>query len=347
MDNVEFSPYGEIFCNPYQEFANREWGDRCYQSSLNYIDWLYKENPCGGTLENDFLLGLHNGSVVACIHKMRLNWSVHGEIKTIPALHNLMVTEKFRHGLGFAFLMRSVMGEDHALIPGVAHYLAEAYRKLKYQQVNTCWYRKVLTPIKGGLLLGLKKFFDYNGKARYFSSSDLSGMQNDSFRLSLDPSEEIVGSLVSLLNQQPGDRVFPHWSVEQFKWRFFHPLGPRHLLIYRPSRDGIKDFIIVSLGPRNGLNVGRIVEMETSSEDHLKTLLQEAERVLKKFGGHLLLIFSSDARLNGMLQQLAYQPIKNSPETFFYHKKRKELFNIPTLNGSAGDLGFEALPSVP
>lgn len=347
MDNVEFLPFKEIHSTPYQEFARREWGAHCYQSSLNYINWLYKENPCGGKLENDFQLGLNAGSIIACMHKMRLNWSVHGEIKTIPALHNLIVSEEFRHGLGFTFLMRSVMGEDHALIPGVAPFLSEAYKKLKYQQVNTCWYRKVLTPIRGGLILGLKKLFDYNIEPRYFSASDFSEKQNTLIQLTCDPSEEVMASIVSQLNQKPSDDVFPHWSVDQLKWRFFHPMGPRHVLIYLPSKDQVKDFVILSLGPRNGLNVGRVIEMEASSKDNLKSMLQETERVLKKFGGHVLLMFSSSSRLNGMLKEVGYQPIKNPPETFFYHKKRRELFNNPTLNGSAGDQGFEAIPSIP
>lgn len=349
MDNIEFSSFKEKYYKPYHEFASREWGNLCYQSSLNYIHWLYKENPCGGILENDFLLGINNGSVIACIHKMRLSWNLHGEIKTVPALHNLMVSEEFRHGLGFTFLMRSVMGEDHALIPGVGPFLAEAYRKLKYQHVNSCWYRKILTPVKGGMILGLKKIINYQVPGRYFSSTDVSGKKNSSssIQLSFDPPDEIIGALLSILNQKPGDQVFPHWSVEQFKWRFFHPLGPRHLLIYCPSQDQIKDFIILSLGPRNGLNVGRIVEMDTSSKNRLKSMLQEAEKVLKRFGGHVLLIFSSNSRLNEMLRQLSYKPIKNPPETFFYHKRRKEIFDNPCLNGSAGDLGFEAIAPIP
>jgi len=223
MDSVEFLSFREINFKLYRDFALREWGNLCYQSSLNYIHWLYKENPCGSKLENDFLLGMNKGSIIACIHKMRLNWNIHGEIKTIPTLHNLMVSEKFRHGLGFTFLMRSVMGEEHALIPGVAPFLAEAYHKLKYQQVNSLWYRKILTPVKGGMFLGLKKLFDYNVRPQYFYSSEFSEKQDasSSIHISFDPSDQIVESLVSLLNQKPMDQVFPHWSVEQFKWRFF------------------------------------------------------------------------------------------------------------------------------
>jgi len=87
--------------------------------------------------------------------------------------------------------------------------------------------------------------------------------------------------------------------------------------------------------------------MDASSKNHLKGMLQKTERLLKRAGGHVLLIFCANSKLNGMLQQSGYKPIKNPPETFFYHKRRKEIFSNPCLNGSAGDLGFEAIPLLP
>ena len=347
MPEIQFDFFQRKYLRPYTEFAEESWGKSCYQSSEKYLNWLYKENPCGNSSEEDFILGLAEGKVVGCIHKMRWVWKNKDQIEFIPNIHNLMVSEKYRKGwFGIKLLKQSLLGENHALIPGVPKNQGSLYRFLKCQQVTSCWYRKILTPIKGALCLSLKKLLNYDAPNSFFTLSQFQNkkFQDDPVQVTLEPDELTIQKIVSQLNKKPSETLSAYWTLEQFKWRFFHPLGPKHLLIYKDSEHTLEDFLILSLGPRRGLNVARVVEFEASSSQVLKHLMQVAERVIKIFGGHVLLVFCASQRLNEKLQELNLKLIKNSPNTYFAHKNSDVLFHSVAFTGSAGDFGFEAIP---
>ena len=67
--------------------------------------------------------------------------------------------------------------------------------------------------------------------------------------------------------------------------KFKVPLGPRHLLIYNELGFSLKDFLILSLGPKKGVTVGRVIEVVASSPDSLKKLMSIAESIIKYLGG--------------------------------------------------------------
>lgn len=346
MPEVQLDFFQRKYLRPYTEFAEEAWGKSCYQSSSKYLNWLYKENPCRKSSEEDLILGIDEGKVVGCIHKTGWMWKNKDQTKYIPTIHNLMVAEKYRKGwFGIKLLKLSVSGEKHALVPGVAKNQASLWKFLKCQQVDSCWYRKILAPIKGAFYLSLKKLFNYNVPNSFFT---LSRFQNKKFpddpvKVTLEPDELIIQKIISQLNKNPSATLSTYWTLELFRWRFFHPLGPKHLLIYKDSEYAIEDFLILSLGPRRGLNVARIVEFEASSSQALKHLMQVAERIIKVFGGHILLIFCASRKLNERLQESNLKPIRDSPNTYFYHKNSDALFHSVQFNGSAGDFGFEAI----
>jgi len=258
-----------------------------------------------------------------------------------------VISEKYRkQWFGIKMLRFSFSKENHVLVPGVARDQGNLYKFLGCQQVSSCWYRKILTPVKGAFFLGLKKVLNFNIPSAYFTSSEFKNVkhQSQAFKVTIDPSEIIIKKIISQLNKKPSDTLSVYWTLELFRWRFFHPSGPKHLLVYKDSEHDIEDFLILSLGPRRGLNVARVVEMEASSSEVLKHLMQTAERIIIIFRGHILLVFSSSQKMNDMLHELKYKLVKNSPNTYFYHKNKNDLFQSFSFNGSAGDFGFEAIP---
>ena len=346
MPSVELEPYRKKYLKTYVKFAQEGWGGHCHQSSENYINWLYKENPCATSSKEGFTLALFEGKIIGCIHKMQLMWRVKKQIESIPAIHNLIVAENHRRkGCGILLLKDSFAGENHALVPGVIKGQENIYKFLKCQKINSLWYRKILTPLRGTYYLAKKRLFNYNAPPAFFTSDNFHKIRNLSshVKVTIQPNDDLIEKVISLLNKESPEMISMHWDMGRFKWRFFHPLGPRHLLIYKESENEIKDFLILSLGPKKGLNIARIIEVEASSLETLDLLMKMAEKATKLIGGHLLLNFSTSPRLTDLLAKLKYKLIKSSPDTFFYHKNKKAIFHSSSFNGSAGDFGFESI----
>ena len=350
MTDIVIKPYEEDYFASYVKFAQQNWGNLSYQSTRDYISWLYEANFAGEKKPTDFLLAvLKSGDVVGVIHKMRFNWQKGESVVAIPAVHNLMVAPGHQHGTGLRLILASIAGEQHALLPGARGPLADFYGKiLKCQKVDSYWYRKILAPVRGCFSYLSNKFIRSNTNVKFILDGSILVKNKLSYNLgytiSLAPSSDVIDRMIDSLNNREADTIKPYWTKEQFIWRFMHHSGTKHLFIYKESIDRITDFIIISLGPYRGFNVARLIEISTSSTESLQTMIGVAEKIIKIFGGHILLIFSSNKRINQMFQELKIKTIKNMPTTFFYHKKRNECLNYD-FNGSPGDFGFESILS--
>ncbi len=347
MSSLELQYFHKKHLKSYVEFAQQEWGNSCHQSSQNYINWLYNENPCIKNPKESFILTFYKGKVIGCVHKMGLMWKVNDQLEYVPVIHNLMVSQNHRDkGCGILLLKHSFFGENHAFVPGVVKDQENIYKFLKCQKVKSLWYRKLLTPVKGAYYLSKKKMFGHNAPSAFFTTSNFYKIRspNPCFKTTLEPSKRVIEKVVSLLNESSSRKVSPHWTIELFKWRFFHPLGPRHVIVYKESDHYIDDFIILSLGPKKGLNIARVIEVEASSLKTLDLLMKQAEILTKSFGGHILLNFSCSSKLNELFSKLKYRSIKVAPDTYFYHQNKKDFFHSCSFNGSAGDFGFESIP---
>jgi hypothetical protein len=116
------------------------------------------------------------------------------------------------------------------------------------------------------------------------------------------------------------------------------------VLIYENSTDALENCAIVSLGPRHGLNLGRILALKSSSAVSLKQLMAQIVRLLKKHGGHILQFVSADEKINDELAEIGWSCMPDTPVTYIYHKDKKQIFEHCSFGGAAGDFGFEAIP---
>ena len=304
MNKVHWVPFEDSFFENYQKFTWKHFGELSYQAKKNYIHWLYQENPLSLKKE-DFLLGISESQnhVVGCIHKMRLPWNYQKNLIDVPALHNLMVDENYRHGIGFMLVMASVANEQHALMPGVGQPFIEFYQRLKYQKVTASWYIKLLKPFQGGFFYTSNKFFNYSSKARYFDRSKHNHSRSINFSTTTSPDNTMLEQIAGAINLKDPKLISPWWNAEQLKWRFFHPFGPKHILIYERFTETIKNFAILSLGPHRGINIARILVLNSSSSESLKQLIGSIKTVGKKNGGHMVQFVCADKETNNRLTE--------------------------------------------
>lgn len=343
MSGTRLIPFEHGHLKSYQNFAERQFGAGCYQAKADYLQWLYLERPSSMD-HRDFTIAVTDADeVVGCIHKMRLPWSSGGEITDVPAVHNLVVDERHRHGMGLKLILASVAGEEHALMPGVARNTTELFQKLKYQRVAPRWYRKVLRPLHGAAIYAARKCLNRDFRRRQLETADRGRPELPGLEVSAMPDAALLERLSESMNAMGCSVWSPHWTADLVRWRFFHPRGPRHLLVYKLGHGPLDTFAVISLGIRHHLNLGRILALRSRSTAELQRLMAGVERILRWREGHLLQFICGDDAINAMLQGAGWTPMDRQPDTFLYHRNRKEPFAGTSFFGGAGDYGFEAM----
>jgi hypothetical protein len=345
--DVRVLPYNHANYAAYAAFANRAWGDGCYQASRSYLSWLYEVERTPMPRPDDFLVALSSGAVVGCMHKMRVLWKSEGRLVEVPALHNWIVDEQFRSGVGLVLLTKAMRSDRHAYISSAAGDLATLYRKLKCQEVQACWYRKVLRPIAGALRLGLHRLTKYERTTtrvpqRLAHMAKRSGAGD--VELVTHPTDSDLARLCVSLDAGAGAATRPHWTPDSLRWRFFHPLGPSHLLFrLRDVGTSANEFALVAIGIRQGLTAARLVELQLGPPERARLLLAGLLRLLKKLGTHVLLAYSAHPTVNARLRDAGWSPLADAQPSFLYHAPRELPFSSLAFNGSAADFGFEAM----
>lgn len=326
--DAEITPYSPKFNEAYFNFAKKAWGKNSYQSTPSYIKWLYYENPSLHKKEKDFLLIVtKNKNVVGCIHKLRMSWISEGVHIEIPAVHNLYVDEQYRGSHALPLMLESFNDDEQVLIPGAIPPVSTIYEKLKSQVVYIQHYRKILRPINGIIqkITKIKK----NAVLPYYV-----------------PSEKILNCIIKTVAKRAAlQGISVDWNVELLRWRFFHDLGPRHFMVYRELPNDEIDFMIVSLGPRRGLNVARIIECSIQNEKNAYLLTTEAEVIAKEQGAHVFFAYGFDKDGEYLMNMRRWRKIDNSSKTYFYHKNKNNCFARHYISMSCTDFGFEAIKS--
>jgi hypothetical protein len=219
----------------------------------------------------------------------------------------LIVDKDHRTGNGLFLITGSLKGDEHIFVPGVLPPLSGAYDALRCQEIPVSWYRKIIVP---------NIFFNHNNQnnINYKNISDLLNKQRSAYYAA------------------------PQWTPELVQWRFFDPVGPKNILVQDKEST---DFLILSIGPRKGILISRIVEGIMSPQS-AKRLMSIAKQVLHKHGVYILFGFCADPELNQALQSINWKPFKSKAKTYIYHKDRKP-FDSYAFNACVGDFGFEGL----
>jgi len=328
----------------YQALAVRMFGKVSYQANMDYLRWLYEQKEF--KRDNCCLLLLVNKKIVGCICIMYLDWSVGPERVKVAIPHNLVVLPEFRKGvLGMLLTYKIISENQWMFIPGVSGKWAMFHeRVLKMTKIPLVCYRKILRPLRGGIKIICSRILNIQvSGARFSRSEDYLCDCCKKIQFTTRPSVEIMQKIADILNYSSIGMIAPYWDLNQVYWRFFHPLGPKHMLLHFGFGDEVNDFMILSLGLRHDLNVGRIIEVVASSIGQLKILLQHAALVLRAHGGDVLLNYCANSQLNLWHRELNWQALPSGVSSYIWSRNQLIDSRKVMVSSACGDYGFEAI----
>ena len=347
MEKVECQEGKPSHATAYLNFAATQFGATTSAANERYLSWLYEQNPFGGQWSDSLMAVTTTGDVVGCVHAMNVPWRIGNERVVVPAIHNLMVAPEYRQGIGTKMVMKTLQQHDLSIIPSAVGPLGLLYQRLKCVPLTSSWYRRVLRPLKVGWQLGAQKVMGWNPAACHFPQGILATRLPSAHSAAwwgTAPTDSELEQLADAFNEARTTTIGPEFSPEFLRWRFFHELGPRHAVVWLEESGRISDAIILSLGPRHGFNVGRIIAARASEMNRFAALVKLAEHLIRRHGGTLLFTFCASPELNQVYAEMGWKPQANGPQTFLSARKGTPPTAI-SFNGEAVDIGFEALPA--
>ncbi len=334
----------------YLAFAQRAFGRDSYQAFPEYVQWLHYQNPLSRGVEQDFAVLLSpEGQVVGCQHIMRLRWRLpDGSVIVIPAPHNTMVLPEYRGIAGGLLSARCYLGEKHALVPGSQGRLSLGLRKSGFFPVPTWWFRKLLRPIAGGLRLAALRI-GYGATLRPRRNAverQISATDEGALWVSEAPRPADWPELLSLANTAVPDSLRLDWDETLFRWRFFQRFGPRHHFVALRRRDQLAGYALVSIGPRKGLLMARVIDLKAGTARDCSELLRGATVAAVDGGAHLLSMFCASPKVAEWTRQAHWKAQSDIPDTYFFHRSKQAMPRYDFMS-AAGDYGFEAICAAP
>lgn len=298
-----------------------QFGVGSYQRLPRYLDWLYGRNPAGRSAA-DCLVARRGGEVVGAMHRMVLPLQGGG---ALAVLHNHFIADDLRSGPGALLLRRAAKGAEASFAPGVQAPLDQVYRRLGFDEHLGWWLWRPLAPAAVAAQLV---------RARLGGSPplrvDLARLRR---RLGADgvtvsPDEADLDRLCGAMRAGAPGRPRVDWTPPLVRWRYFDPLGPRHLLLR--STAGLA---VIAPGRRRGLGTARLMELTAPGDP---ALLRLAHRAMRAAGAALGLAFTTDPAVRDALRARGWRT-RGGTHSFTAGAP------APALGPAATDVGFEAI----
>lgn len=338
---VRIVPATEVGPQAIVRFARAVYGPHAHQAREAYHTWLYEANPaCPEGLGHMVVAVDEQGEVVGFVDRMVQTWNVAGRHAAIPAICDLALSPSHRKGgTGLRLILAGTRGVDHAFVNGSNPNSSPLFRSLKYQELHgAVWSRKMLAPLRG---VAGHAAFRLLGHPR--TPPDLRKARTSApWHCTQAPDAALCGALVQRLNAHPA-AVKLHWTPASFAWRFFHPLGPRHVLVHDAGQE---NFMLLSVGVHKGVAIARPVAYRHASPADLDHLLRATIEAARSVGCDMLLAFTLVKEEAERMRAAGFRDRRPAPGTFFHHRRRSDadLFAGAWVQGCASDLGLEAIP---
>ena len=227
-------------------------------------------------------------------------------------------------------LQRAVRHEALAFSPGVSGRLAEAYRRLGYEEITNYWLICLLNPVRTMWQFAMRTAVkDGTRNPRLYPHVPRIPRN---LRFTVAPDERLMARLADALAAQNSDTDATRvdWTPDLLKWRYFSPTGPAHLLIEDPAGG----WAIVSLGVRSRVTMARLLEYVPGSDPRFMTAILST---IRGMGAGVALAYSTRAEFRDQLLAGGWRLRRAAPSSFAKGSARL------SFTGGAGDLGFEAL----
>jgi hypothetical protein len=310
-----------------EQASTAQFGRNSYQHLERYMDWLYRSNPAGRGF-GDCLVARQEGAIVGCMHRMILPLAGPGSQGVLAVLHNHFVQDTVRAGAGVLLLRRAVKDAQAGFAPGVQAPLDEIYRRLGFQELPASWLVRTLSPVAAAFQLASARLrkpptlrIDVARLQRRFGDLTISG----------NPDQAAIDTLCAAMRMTLAQNIGVDWTPALVRWRYFDPMGPRHLWIAGKSGN---EWAVISLGRRQGVVVTRLLDIAAgASESFVKRVM----RVARSAGASVALCFATSQATVELLQTTKWKVRDN--DTFSFRTEEPPI----ALGAGASDVGFEAL----
>lgn len=265
----------------YLEFARMAWGNSSPQGDESFLAWLYKENPNTRGIEQDLLVLVDENKIVGAFHRMRIPWRVDGKRLIVPSVHDLFVLSSHRTvggeqclvPPGVQVMLAALERETHVALFGLGEVADKIYERMRNPAIRVFWLEKIRSRANAGTQmvvsrLGWSMRIGRKIDRRITKTSDFEVLRI------VDPTPD---ELVEALTITPTAQTYPDWDLASYRWRFFHELGPRNILLLARRNRTPSGRAVVSIGSKNGVVVARVVELVFQDTACLDALLQEIE----------------------------------------------------------------------
>jgi hypothetical protein len=329
----------------YLDFARRAWGAGSPQASPRRLEWLYSANPVTQGMERDLLVVRQGDRIIGAHHRMRIPWNIRGERLIVPSLHDLAVLPEYRTGGGLQLILSALAREPHVALFGLSEAADQIYQRMRVPPVQLWWLQKLRNPLRIAVQMAASRLdfppprLPAANKAVFgldhFARSDLEIISSST------PSDSEIESALSL---RPEAEAFPDWDASTFRWRYFHPLGPRNLLFLARKNNATLARAVVSLGVRNGVLTARIVELLSREDSAIAPLLSAVERSLDRLRVPLAFAVTGSEQVLKNLQSLGYKLRASQPGARWFAQKKTAAPASFWVSGGAWDFGCDSGP---
>lgn len=310
-----------------------QFGADGYQHLPRYLEWLYRANPAGRG-PSDCLVARQDGAIVGAMHRMILPLT--GLQAGLPigaslaVLHNHFIADALRSGPGVLLLRRAVKDVDAGFAPGVQAPLDEVYRRLGFVEHRASWLMKLLAPLAAAAQIARGKL---TGRKPMRIALARLQARVPGISITAQPDEASIASLCRAMRAGPAAGIAVDWTPALVRWRFFDPLGPRHLLLSSAGGDAMA---VVAFGVRRGLSVARPIELAGHIDE---AFVRRIERVMQAAGAAIGLAFATTDATVTVLSQRGWRVRDDGTHSFRTGASPIE------LGPGATDVGFEAFPT--
>ena len=318
----------------YINFAEKNFKRSGYQSNINYLKYLYDENPYTSGLSDCRIILKKIGDeseVVGCIHninsKLYLSNQSHLSIK-FSGIHNLMI-DKDNLGIGYKLMNDIIKQHQNFYVPGVVGDLNKFYSKIGARQIQNKWLRKFIYPNIYQSVLRKKGFRVSESSLKKFSKNKLQipGITFHQQRSTL---------LAKIISSDIDSSDEPKLSLDYIFWRIFGNCNPdKQTFVITLDND----YAIFSIGCRKNIPILRLVYVNGQVLNNAKHLMDSIVAFARSFGMIGIFSTSDNSNVNYQLKLLKFKEIKQAPKSYIYSKDLNDAFSShwPLM----GDYGFD------
>jgi hypothetical protein len=328
----------------YLEFARKAWGSNSPQADPLRLQWL-AANPNTLGRERDLLVLAKGKTIVGAHQRMRVPWSINGQTVPVPSLHDLFVLPDHRQDPGqggllppsVELILAALEDENHVALFGMTETADGIYERMRVPSLKVFWLEKI--PNMLGLVAQMAA--TYLGRTHRNGGSaarTCTRHGHDVSRIPFPTTDE----LVEVLALKPKAQTYPDWNVESYKWRFFHELGPRNVLLVARRAGRLLGRAIVSLGVRRGCVVARIVELLYDDGETLKALFEEIESLSSDSRATVCLAVTSSAEAAEEMIKFGWRQRKASLGARWFTRRGQVRPDGFWICGGAWDFGCDA-----